>query len=264
MPELPDVEVFGRRIRAHGLNRRIETVDLRDPDRLRGASPADLEAALRGYVFEDVTRHGKMLFVKVSCGWQLVMHFGMTGFVTFYDDLGEEPEHARLVLGFQDGGENGGWFAFDDQRRLGWLELTDDIPSYLRSQGIGPDALSFDLAAFRALLTGKRGMVKTALMDQARIAGIGNVYSDEILFQAGARPDRKAMALTDSEIEAIHDRMHTVLTKAAEHEADPARMPRGWLTPLRGAEAPCPRCGGPLDTLKVGGRTAYFCPNCQE
>lgn len=260
MPELPDVEVFGRGIREQGLHRRIETLALRDPDRLRGASPGELDGALRGYAFEAVQRHGKMLCVKVSSNRWLVMHFGMTGFVAFYNDSRDEPAHARLVIGFDDRG----WFAFDDQRRFGWLELIDDVAAYLRSQNIGRDALSYDEATLRGLFADKhRMMVKTALMDQEKIAGIGNVYSDEILFQAGVRPDRKAGELNDAEVKAIQAQMRAVLQAAAESDADPAKMPHDWLTPHWGTDGPCPRCGCALTRLKVSGRTAYSCPHCQ-
>lgn len=259
MPELPDVEVFAKNFAANALNRRIETVDLRDPERLRGAGAADLEAALTGYSFETAKRHGKVLFAKVSCGWWLVMHFGMTGFLAFYDDTSHEPGHARLVLRFADGG----YVAFDDQRKLGWLELTDDVGAYLRSQDIGPDALTLDEPRFRELIAGTRGSVKTALMSQDKIAGIGNVYSDEILFQAGIPPEAKGNALTDRQLHDLFEATRHVLEKAIACRADPARMPEDWITPRREGDDTCPRCGGPLESRKVGGRTAHFCPRCQ-
>ncbi|HZD25828.1 MAG TPA: DNA-formamidopyrimidine glycosylase family protein [Alphaproteobacteria bacterium] len=260
MPELPDVEMFARQIRDHGLKRRIDAVDLRDPKRLKGASAGKLEAALRGHAFSGVERHGKLLFAGVDGGGHLAMHFGMTGFVAFYDDPGDEPAHARLVLRFDDGGH----FAFDDQRRIGWLALVDDVAGWLREQELGPDALDVDLAALRRLFEGKRGMVKPALMDQQAIAGIGNVYSDEILFQAGIRPDRKVAELDDAAVEAIHQQMRAVLRAAADHDADPEKMPEDWLTPHRGSDDPCPRCGGSLEAPKISGRTAWLCPRCQH
>lgn len=260
MPELPDVEVFGRRMRAHGVNRRIAAVDLRDPERLRGASAADLGTALAGRTFEAVHRHGKVLFVQVSGDGHLVLHFGMTGFVAFYDEPAQEPRYARFVLAFEDGG----WFAVDDRRRLGWLELAEDVSAYLRAQGLGPDALSVDAAALRGLCAGKRGKVKSLLMDQEKIAGIGNEYSDEILFNAGVRPDRAASTLSAAEVDRLHAQMQEVLRTAVACDVNPAAMPKHWLMPGRGRGAPCPRCGGGLETSKVGGRTAYFCPLCQS
>lgn len=259
MPELPDVEVFGRDLGAHGLGRPIAEVDLRDPGRLRGAAPADLEAALAGYAFEGVRRHGKVLFAKVNCGWWLVMHFGMTGFPAFYDAPAGEPGHARLVLRFADGGH----LAFADQRKLGWLELSDDVSAYLRSQGIGPDALEMHDNAFRALAAEGRGAVKPLLMNQEKIAGIGNVYADEILFQAGIAPERRADTLDAGQVADLCATMHAVLTRAIELRADPARMPADWLTPHRSGGEACPRCGTSLESRKVGGRTAWVCPRCQ-
>jgi len=261
MPELPDVEVFGQRVRTHGLDRRIRTVDVRDADRLRGVTTRELEKALGGRAFTAVHRHGKVLFVQIGEGGPyLVIHFGMTGLVAFYEDPADEPKHARLVLGFEDGG----WFAFDNQRRFGWLELTDDFDAYLRTESIGPDALAFDVADLRGLLGRKRGMIKPALMDQSKIAGIGNVYSDEILFQARVRPDRQAAALCAREVEAVHERVRAVLREAADHGADPERLPGDWLTPHRDTDDPCPRCGRRLENTKISGRTAWFCPHCQH
>jgi formamidopyrimidine-DNA glycosylase len=261
MPELPDVELYARRIRAQGLGRRIEAVEVRDHKRLHHVSAARLERELRGNGFGGARRHGKILFLRIGgSGYQLVLHFGMTGFVTFYDDPDDEPAHARLVLGFDDGGR----FAFDNQRRFGWIELTEDVEDYLAAQAIGPDALAFDADGLKALLAGRRGMVKPALMDQEAIGGIGNVYADEILFQAGVRPDRRAPDLTTQEIRVIHRQLHQVLEMAIERDADPERMPRTWITPHRGGDDPCPRCGGKLKTRRVSGRSAWFCPQCQQ
>jgi formamidopyrimidine-DNA glycosylase len=101
-------------------------------------------------------------------------------------------------------------------------------------------------------------------MDQHRIAGIGNVYADEILFQARTAPDLKANAIAERRLEGIRQIMRRVLKKAVEVEADRSRMPRGWLTPRRSAGEACPRCGGEIATKQVGGRTAHFCPSCQR
>jgi len=259
MPELPDIEVTRRRFAAGGLDREIAAVELRDPERLRGARPDDLEAALTGYRFTAAERHGKVLALSVSCGWKLVVHFGMTGKLVLHADDGDEPPHTHVACRFADGGR----LAYADQRRLGWLELTDDVPRYLKTQDIGPDALGFTRAGFDALTAGKGGAVKSALMDQNRIAGIGNVYADEILFRAGVRPDRTAKELDDGERARLFDALHAVLTEAVALDADPARMAEGdWLLPHRG-EGTCPRCASGLASIKIGGRTSWLCPRCQ-
>jgi formamidopyrimidine-DNA glycosylase len=260
MPELPDIEANAEKLRQHVLARKIARTALHDPERLRGSNPADLAAALTGYAIDAVDRHGKVLFLKLSCGWKLVVHFGMTGHLTPLDDGLLEPEHCRLHLVFEDGRG----LAFTDLRRLGWVELTDDPAHYLRSQDIGPDVLALDAQTFARRLGGKRGQLKTALMDQSVVAGLGNVWADEVLFQAGLRPDAKAHALRPEVLRTLHATIRRVLPAAAERGADSSQLPGSLLTPQRGRDAPtCPACGSALETPKVAGRTAYLCPSCQ-
>jgi formamidopyrimidine-DNA glycosylase len=261
MPELPDIAANAAELGDRALGRAIAEVALHDPERLRGSNPADLGAALTGYAFEAVHRHGKVLVLKVSCGWQLVVHFGMTGHLTLLPDGHDEPAHCRLHLLFADGGG----LAFTDLRRLGWVELTDDVDHYLRSQDIGPDVLALDAETFARRVGGKRGQLKTALIDQSVVAGLGNVWADEVLFQAGLRPDAKAHAQKPEVLRTLHATIREVLPAAAEYGAAPDSLPAGYLTPQRGRDAPtCPKCGGTLETPKVAGRTAYLCPACQR
>jgi len=260
MPELPDIEADAEALRQHALDRTIARIALNDPERLRGSNPGDLEAALTGYAIDAVERHGKVLFLKLSCGWKLVVHFGMTGHLTPLDDGSREPAHCRLHVVFEDGGG----LAFTDLRRLGWVELTDDPAHYLRSQDIGPDVLALDAETFARRVGGKRGQLKTALTDQSVVAGLGNVWADEVLFQAGLRPDAKAHALKPEVLRTLHAAIRRVLPAAVAQGADPQRLPASFLTPQRGRDAPtCPACGSALETPKVAGRTAYLCPGCQ-
>ncbi|MDZ7713123.1 MAG: DNA-formamidopyrimidine glycosylase family protein [Rhodovibrio sp.] len=260
MPELPDIEANAEALRRHALDRRIARIALNDPERLRGSNPGDLEAALTGYAIDAVERHGKVLFLKLSCGWKLVVHFGMTGHLTPLDDGTQKPAQCRLHMVFEDGGG----LAFTDLRRLGWVELTDDPAHYLRSQDIGPDVLALDAETFARRVGGKRGQLKTALTDQSVVAGLGNVWADEVLFQAGLRPDAKAHALKPEVLRTLHAAIRRVLPAAVAQGANPQRLPASFLTPQRGRDAPtCPACGSALETPKVAGRTAYLCPGCQ-
>ena len=260
MPELPEIEANAEELRQHALGRRIARIALHDPERLRGSNPADLEAALVGYAIDAVERHGKVLFLKLSCGWKLVVHFGMTGHLTPLADGGEEPAHCRLHLLFQDGGG----LAFTDLRRLGWVELTDDPAHYLRSQDIGPDVLGLDAETFARRLGGKRGQLKTALIDQSVVAGLGNVWADEVLFQTGLRPDAKAHVLKPEVLRTLHATIRRVLPAAVAEGAAPQHLPESFLTPQRRRDNPtCPACGDALETPKIAGRTAYLCPTCQ-
>jgi len=261
MPELPDAECFRRVVADHALGRRIAAVRLRDPERLKGAREDDLHAALEGRSFEATRRHGKVALARAGEGRWIVFHFGMTGFLTAYDDEADEPSHARLVVDFDDGGH----LAFDNLRKFGWVEIAEDPDDYIAREGLGPDALAVGQSDFAGIIGGSGGMVKSMLMDQGKIAGVGNVYSDEILFQSGVAPDAKASGLSSDRLRTIHETMRKVLRTAIEAGAHPHHMPQDWLTPHRGEEgAACPRCGGPLTSRKVSGRTAYLCPSCQS
>jgi len=101
-------------------------------------------------------------------------------------------------------------------------------------------------------------------MDQSRIAGIGNIYADEILFQAGIRPERKAADLTEKERARVFRRMHHILQTAADRLAAEKDFPRTWLFAKRGEKSPCPRCDGTIRSMKVSGRTTWYCPHCQS
>ncbi len=145
--------------------------------------------------------------------------------------------------------------------------MADDMERFVAQKELGPDPLdpAFDLEAFRGALQGSRASVKSALMDQERIAGIGNVYSDEILFQAGIRPDVKAGDLSDADIEALYaETVRNVLPAAVEARADPARLPSSFVIPHRHGDGTCPLCGKPLERTRISGRTAFFCPRDQR
>lgn len=188
------------------------------------------------------------------------MHFGMTGSLTAYDEADEESRFARLVFHFAGGRR----LAFNNMRKFGWLELTDSPQEYLEREEIGPDALAVSRPSFHERIGSSGAMIKSALMNQKKIAGLGNVYSDEILFQTGIRPDAKAKQLSRERTDKVFDAMREVLQKTIELDADRTRMPDGWLAPIRTEQTQCPRCKGAIATKTVGGRTAYFCPECQS
>lgn len=260
MPELPEVEAARRRLSRKGLNREIRDAALCTPEIAEATARKHLEKALTGSRFTAVKRHGKVLFLCIGDGPWLVIHFGMTGEVALYEAPEDRPRHARLIIDFADGGH----VAFDNPRKLGRLELTEDPSAHIEQQDLGPDALEIGRAAFARVVRGPRGMVKPALMDQKKIAGIGNEYSDEILFRAGLRPKADRGALSEDQLNALHDQMRKVLGAAADLRERGAALPDSWLMVHREKGARCPRCGGAVRHCKVSGRTAWFCPACQD
>lgn len=259
MPELPDVGVFKRYLDATSLHKTIERVDLRDERMLGRTTGREFRRALTGDRFEGSRRHGKYLFAMLGRQGALVLHFGMTGFLRYFKDEEDDPGHNVIRIAF----DNGYSLFYNSHRRLGVVEITDDPAGFIESKGLAPDALRMDAAQFDDRLKARRGHIKSVLMNQHAVAGLGNVYADEVLFQAGIHPRRKVRDLSTAERHRLRRALVTVLHKAIEAGADPQRLPATFLTPRRHAGAVCPRCGTALGVLKVGGRTAYYCPRRQ-
>ncbi len=259
MPELPDVEVFRRCLEATALHQAIARVDVRDRGVL-GVSPRALRGGLAGRAFTGTRRHGKHLFVATDGGPWLVLHFGMTGFLEYSRTADGASPYARVVFGFA----NGARLAFDDVRKLGRVSLTDDVDAFVARRRLGPDALALDAGAYRRALARRRGGVKAALMDQTCLAGIGNLYADEILFQAGIHPRRDVATLGERRRDRLYRAIRGVLRTAIRQGVDADRFPRSYLLPRRRAGGRCPRCGGPLRTTQAAGRTGYFCARHQR
>ncbi len=263
VPELPDVEVFRRYFDATSLHKKIRSVAVRDRDMLEGASPSGLEKKLAGRCFRSTRRHGKYLFAEATSSSWLVLHFGMTGFLKYFKKPEEQPGHERLRIRFS----NGYSLVYDCQRKLGELRLIRDPDGFVTEKNLGPDALSEELDpdAFIEALSRSRGSIKSALMNQDLLAGLGNVYSDEILFQAGVDPRAKTNKLDEDTLRDIFRTMRKeVLPQAIEAQADPSRLPDAYMIPRRQEGGRCPKCNSPFKRVKVSGRTAYLCGKCQR
>jgi formamidopyrimidine-DNA glycosylase len=261
MPELPDVEVFKHYLDATALHQTIDQVAVKSRKILRHLSPLRLARRLKGRKLASSHRHGKLLLIELADGARyLVLHFGMTGTLKYFEDEAEEPPHTRLLLRFT----NGSYLAFDCRRMLGEVDFTEDAKAYLEGRGVGPDALELTWEQFKERLAGKRGVIKSALMDQSLLAGIGNIYADEILFQAGIHPQARMDRLSEEALRQAYDTMREVLEQAIAVQADPARMPASWLLSYRDKQAACPHCGHAIARIKVVGRTAFVCTRCQK
>jgi formamidopyrimidine-DNA glycosylase len=258
VPELPDVETFRGYIDATALHKHIRRVGPLDASVVANCSTSKLKRHLSGTTLDQTRRHGKHLGVHLDSGEWLMLHFGMTGYPEYAESDRDTPEHSRLVLHF----DNGFRLAYVNQRKLGRVRLADDFDAFVADQDLGPDALEIERDAFEELLSDGRGTLKTRLMNQSLIAGLGNVYTDEILFQAGVHPGTPLTKLRRDQAGEIWRTMRHVLRTAIDRQADADRYPDSWLTPHRGEDR-CPRCHGPLKQVKIGGRTSRYCPSCQ-
>lgn len=261
MPELPDVEVFKRYYERKAQGKFVSEVRPKDDKVLGNVSAASLRERIPENRTGKSSRHGKHLFVEMSGKFWLAFHFGMTGYFCFYREDEPPSDHPRLIFDFEEGSH----LAFDCQRRLGEINLIGDKKDFVESKGLGPDALNADLSLddFKEVFSGSRAMAKSALMDQSKLAGVGNIYADEILFQAGVHPREKCSDLSDEEFKEIYEQMARVLEQAIDAEVKPDKMPEDFLLPHREPGGRCPKCSKEVEKVKVSGRGSYFCPSCQ-
>jgi formamidopyrimidine-DNA glycosylase len=260
MPELPEVETFKRYLDSTSLHQRITGLEVRDTYVLKHVSVRELARRLKGRRFESSHLHGKHLFVRTGDQLWLRLHFGMTGSLQYLKRDEQPPKTARVIFRFA----NKCRLAFDDQRKFGEIGLIDDIDDFLKKRALGPDALDISRSQFRDVLRKHRGPVKSILLNQKLIAGIGNIYADEILFRARIHPATEAGHLSEKNVDEVFRATRYILQNAIEAKADADLMPKSWLLPHRGKGGKCPRCGRELKSSTIGGRTAWFCAHCQK
>jgi formamidopyrimidine-DNA glycosylase len=189
----------------------------------------------------------------------------MTGGLAWFREDAAAPPYGRVRFDF----EGGGHLAYLNRRMLGRVGLAGDADEFIQAEQLGPDALdpAFDLGGFERALAGRRRDVKSVLMDQSVVAGVGNIYADEILFQARLHPRTPIALLDQHQRAALFAQIKAVLDTAIRYGAGAERLlerlPENYLLPQRDKGGKCPRCGAALATLKSGGRTSYFCPRCQ-
>ncbi len=256
MPELPEVETYARYFARHALHQRVSKVEVLDERILGEVRSAVFVRSLRGRLFSAVRRHGKHLFADAGSTW-LHLHFGMSGDLHYGTEV---PRFARVVFRF----DNKKLLAFEDMRLFGVADLVSDPDVFIADRRLGPDPLSLTAAKFAALFTKRRGAIKSLLMTQEVIAGLGNLYVDEILYQTSVHPRRPVDRLGPAEIRAMYTAMRRVLHAAIARHARESELPRNYLFHHRETGERCPRCGGTIRRAVVFGRTTYFCARHQR
>jgi formamidopyrimidine-DNA glycosylase len=279
MPELPEVEIFKRFMDRHALNQPIQAVEVRHPKGLRGVTEATLSTVLLHNQLVKTLRRGKHLLAQLnpvnpkgpalSPPHWLLFHFGMTGCLSYtapnqlalnaYGDGINRDAHIRVSFTLADGGK----LHFHDQRLFGYIGLIHDPQAYFQSKKLGPDALTVDEAEFLKQLRHKKGAIKPVLMDQSVVAGLGNIYVDELLFQMQLHPEQAMANLSPTTLSQLHSRMQEILSRSIALKTDRDQLPPSYLWHQRQPKGHCPRDGQLLSIQTVGGRTTYFCPQCQ-
>ncbi len=269
MPELPEVEAVARTLRPLVRGQTVHRCQVLHSIAARPQGPAELRRGAEGQRVEGVERRGKYLLLRLGRGC-LLMHFRLDGQLVWFDKH-ETQGHIDVALQLDTG-----TLGFVDRRHFGrvqWLAHPDESPG-IASLGVDPISPRFTPARLQALLSAARRLVKLFLLDQTRIAGLGNIYSNEVLWHAQLDPRRRADRLTSREARRLHKAIVNVLRRALKCCLDPApnfRDPEWWFQDLErilrvyGREGEeCRRCDGRIRKIEQGGRSSYFCPGCQQ
>jgi formamidopyrimidine-DNA glycosylase len=288
VPELPEVEVTRRQIEPLLVGRRIRAAHTTRASQLFLTPPARLRRGLAGRTVEELGRRGKYLLARLDGGSRLVVHLGMTGQLLSSAAVSERlrpaaarareayrpfrPDaHTHLRLGFEDGGPE---VFYRDVRRFGKVLLLGRGESHPRLDRLGTDALEASGEALFRATRKRRAAIKAVLLDQSLIAGVGNIYADEVLFLAGVRPGRRAGRVTRRECQHLADGIRRVMRRSIEAGGSTIS---DYVAPdgsdgsyqleqkiyARDGE-PCISCGSGIRKTVVAQRSAHYCPVCQR
>jgi formamidopyrimidine-DNA glycosylase len=284
MPELPEVETVRRGLAPAMEGQRIRRAEIRRPD-LRFPFPENFVARVTGAQIRVLGRRAKYLVAELSSGEALIMHLGMTGRFTvshcqkdtkpgeFVHEAGGDPRHDHMVFDMSGGVR----VTFNDARRFGFVELwpLDSLDAYARFDGLGPEPISnaFSGAFLKQAFAGKKTPVKSALLDQRVVAGLGNIYVSEALFRAGISPKRLAGSLSGARLEKLASAVRNVINEAIDAGGSSISDFAGATGELGyfqhrfrvyGREGePCLTCGRPIKRFVQAGRSTFWCSHDQ-
>ena len=272
MPELPEVETVRRGLEKLILGKKIVSLDIRYPKMIK-TDLDQFQKELPGQVVKSMGRRGKYLLFYLT-DKVLISHLRMEGKYFYYPDQVPERKHAHVLIHFEDGGT----LVYEDVRKFGTMELLapELLEAYFLSKKLGPEPTEqdFDLEIFRGALKKSKKPIKSHLLDQTLVAGLGNIYVDEVLWRAKVHPSRTSNSLSAQEARKVHDQTMEVLGQAVEKGGSTIRtytnafgedgtMQEFHQVYDKTGEA-CSRCGSIIEKIQLGGRGTHFCPKCQR
>jgi len=276
MPELPEVETIRRDLAAHLVGRVIDSVQLSREDILLETAGDDIVESLQGLTVTEVRRRGKNLIIDFEVQFALLVNLGMTGQLFVCGAQDELAEHTHMVAELSGGGR----FVFRDVRRFGHIELVgaDRVGESVTLRNVGVDAMSegFTPEYLAEVLEGRTAILKSALLDQSRLAGLGNIYVCEALFRAGVHPEARCCDVTIDEIQRLHQAIREVLEESIAAEGTTIsdyvtgrRVPGSFQERLEvyGREDEiCRRSGCEASIMRIvqSNRSTFYCPGCQR
>ena len=272
MPELPEVETVRRGLEKLILGKKISNIDIRYPKMIK-TDLHEFQKAMPGQVIQSMGRRGKYLLFYLS-DKVLISHLRMEGKYFYYPDQVPERKHAHVLIHFEDGGT----LVYEDVRKFGTMELLapELLEAYFISKQLGPEPTEedFDLGRFKLALKRSKKPIKSHLLDQTLVVGLGNIYVDEVLWRAKVHPARISQSLTAQEARKVHDETINVLDQAVEKGGSTIRtytnafgedgtMQEFHQVYDKTGQA-CSRCGSIIEKIQLGGRGTHFCPECQR
>ncbi len=271
MPELPEVETIVCSLRSRLAGRRIKAIRVLFPPLIRRGGHSQIKK-FDGTRIIGLRRRGKMILVDCQNGLSLVFHLKMTGQLLFCSKTVPADKHTRLVISFEDTARE---LRLRDVRKFGFVRClkTEEAGMAPELMNLGPEPLGLDVWSFRRLLEGRRGQLKSRLIDQAFLAGIGNIYADEILFETGLHPASDISCLNQRQTKRFWQSIQSVLKEAIAARGTSVRdfrdgdgLKGNYQACLRvyGREGQsCRRCGRKIVRLRVAGRSSHVCLHCQ-
>lgn len=261
MPELPEVEVFRKEVAEDAVGEIISSVSVGIPKMIKFITPSALTKALQNQKITATSRFGKNLLLKTNNGLFLRLHFGMTGYLQYEKDDLPLPQYTCIALHFKSGKR----LIFVDPRKFGAVQYIDNLDDFLVKAHIGPDVETLTQKEFASLLKDRKRPIKITLMDQSLMSGLGNLYTDEILFQARIHPETAAESLSSKELTTLYKKIRSVIKEAIKDHAEREQMPVRYLINHRKQGETCPQCKrGKIHMKTIGGRSTYFCDFCQK
>jgi len=257
MPELPEVETFKRYLDKTSLKQLIKDIRVTD-NRILNTEESHLITSLNGKRFESSIRHGKYLLVYLKPRY-LVMHFGMSGDLEYYDNKDDPPKFSKVIFQF----DNGFNLAYISIRMFGKVSVTNSIEEFIENKKLGPDAYKMTFEEFQEAVQRRSAIAKNVLLNQSFIAGIGNIYSDEILFRTKIHPKTNINSLSDNKIKELFVSIKEVLEFGIKKKGDLSTYPNEFLILHRKKEEKCPICMSNITRYEISGRHGFFCPFCQ-
>jgi len=290
MPELPEVETISQQLDHTLKGLKISQIEILSRKNFVGKV-----AEVLGKKVEGVSRRAKIILIRLSGDKYLAVHLKLTGQLIYresaerkvhgtekYCEQKDGPfavcelpnKYTTVVVSFS----NGGKLFFNDLRKFGWMKVVGNLGE-LGEEKLGPEAndeKSFTLDYFRSILSKSRKPVKLVIMDQEKLAGVGNIYANEALFMAGISPLRTAMSLSEKEIKILRESILKILKEAIKHkgtsDTDEAYRQisgekgtfQNYLQVYGRDGEKCPQCGGLVKRIKIGGRGTFYCPSCQK